>query len=477
MPTLSIPVARPVSPDEAMELARSARSFRHFLRHWRFRNRETGQVQTFADLWEGQARLAELMEREPWIFALKAGKLGFSELACAYDGWVARFRQPNARVHLFSRNLLAARSLLDWVRFGLTNLPDYMRLPVAEGQADGNNSTSLKLLAGPDDVRTVISYPATPHVAIDQTAQHTHLDEFARQPGGGEVVWRSVETTVAPGGSLHIVTRGAGPNFAARLWRQAQRGESRLRPFFAPWDARPDRDQRWYEQERREHGDTAGLWQYAPATWQQAIQGDDTYVYPMFDAPPGRHVIPADPCDLEDCARIAVGVDLGSVTPTAMALVGERSSGRAHVYAEFYVVGASLDQLERQLVEWQEWAGQTIRVFVPPDEKLLLATLRDHGFDAWRAMTEVKAGIQLVRERLGTDGLTVHADCRHLIDEFADYRAAVVTDQTTRVEYAGERPVKHHCDLLDALRYAVAGLAQWQETQPVVLPDGRVYAG
>ncbi|HXK34139.1 MAG TPA: hypothetical protein VNM91_09025 [Dehalococcoidia bacterium] len=476
MTTLTIPAAGPLTADEAAELAACALSFRRFLRHWQFIDREHGAPCSFRDLWQGQAQLAELMERHPWLYALKAGKLGFSELACAYDGWVARFR-PNARVHLFSRNLQAARALLGWVRYGLEHLPPYMRLPVGDGVADGNNSTSLKLIAGPDDVRTVVSYPATAHVAIDQTATHTHLDEFARQPGGGETVWRSVETTVAPGGSLHIVTRGAGPNFAARLWRQALSGESRLHPFFAPWDARPGRDARWYQQELREHGETAGLWQYAPTTWQEAIQGDDTYVYPMFDSPPGRHVKHADPCDLEDCPRVAVGIDLGAVTPTAMALVGERSSGRAHVYAEYYVVGSSLDRVEAQLQEWEQWAGRKVRVFVPPDEKLLLATLREHGFDAWRAMTELKAGIQLVRERLVTDGLTVHAECRHLRDEFADYRATVTADQTTRVEYAGERPIKHHCDLLDALRYAVAGLAQWQDVQPVMLPDGRVYAG
>jgi hypothetical protein len=49
------------------------------------------------------------MERELLILALKAGKLGFTELARACDAWVTLFRQSNARVHLFCRDARAAR--------------------------------------------------------------------------------------------------------------------------------------------------------------------------------------------------------------------------------------------------------------------------------------------------------------------------------------------------------------------------------
>jgi hypothetical protein len=117
-----------LTPHQSSELEACQHSFRHFLPYWQFTNRETGEIGSLAAPWTGQVQLAELIESEPWIFALKAGKLGFTELECAYDGWVARFRQLNARVHLFSRDARAAQDLLSYVRFGLTHLPEWMQL-------------------------------------------------------------------------------------------------------------------------------------------------------------------------------------------------------------------------------------------------------------------------------------------------------------------------------------------------------------
>jgi hypothetical protein len=358
------------------------------------------------------------------------------------------------------------------------HLPDWMRLPILDGEADANNSTSFKLVAGPDDIRTVVSYPATTNVAIDQVGTHTQLDEFARMPGGGEGVWVSVETTVSPiGGTLHIVTRGAGPNYAARLFNIARSGKSRMGAFFAPYDARPGRKGDWYAQEA-EKQTQAGIWQFAPRTWQEALQGDESYVYPMFENPPGRHVVGAHPCELSACKRIAVGIDPGGVHPTAMGLWGERSSGRAHLYEEFYRTHIGAGEIEAQLVEWEQMAGRRIYVVVPQDEPTLLATLVGRGFWAGKANVDKNAGITLCTERLNTNGVTVHAGCVHHIDEFQDYRNPSVEDKTTRVVYAGDRPVKHHADCMDCMRYSLLALAQWpRESVAVRMPDGRVYAG
>lgn len=272
--TLSVAVAPGVtlSVEEAGELARCAASFRYFLPYWRFVNRETGRIETLADLWPGQEEFADLMKREPWLFALKAGKLGFTELECAYDAWVARFRQANARVHLFSRSLEAAKDLKRYVAFGLYHLPEWMRLPTTEGPGS-DTMTSIRLSAGLDDERTIFCYAAGANTSIDQTATHTHLDEFARMPFP-ESTWTTVETTVAPErGTCHIVTRGAGAaNFAATLWQRAMAGQSRLYPFFTDWRQRPGRDGAWYERERGEHTEL-GIKQYAPETWEDAISG------------------------------------------------------------------------------------------------------------------------------------------------------------------------------------------------------------
>lgn len=156
-----------LTTEQRAELDACRQCFEYFLKYYQFRNRETGEVTSLKKLWAGQAEFASLMQDHRWILALKAGKLGFTELECAYDVWVARFGQRNARVHLFSLDVRAAQQLLDYVRFGLTHLPPWMQLPIMREEAGGDTVNSIKLDAGPDDIRTIVSYSAGPHVSID----------------------------------------------------------------------------------------------------------------------------------------------------------------------------------------------------------------------------------------------------------------------------------------------------------------------
>ena len=255
-------------------MAACQESFLAFLPFWTFVNRDKGETAQFDQLWEGQEDLAKVMGQHDWIYALKAGKLGFSELECAYDGWVAMFRQPNARVHIFSRDAQSAEELLGWVRHGLTHLPEWMRLPIAEEERGADTGRSIKLLVSEGDIRQIVRYAAAASVSIDQVCHHAHVDELAHM-AYAEKTWNAVQTTIAPGGTCHVVTRGAGENvFAATLWKMAEAGTAQLFPFFRPWTARPDRDQRWYDQ----HATTLtlqGLHHFAPETPDDALMGDE----------------------------------------------------------------------------------------------------------------------------------------------------------------------------------------------------------
>jgi len=308
-----------LTPLQRSELEACRRSFRAFLPHWRFINRETGDVASFEVLWPGQERFAELMEQESWIFALKAGKLGFTELACSYDAWVALLRQPNARVHLFSRDSRAAQELLGYIKFGLTHLPDWMQLPLMADEPGGDTITSLKLRAGSEDVRTIVSYAAAAHVAIDQTATHAHVDELAHM-AFAETTWSAIQSTIAPNGSCHIVTRGAGDdNFVTTLWAAAESGESPLVPFFMPWNARPGRDRVWREQQSATLPHQ-GFLHFAPESPEDALAGDDTAIYIPFEVWDRCHDPNLPPLMPGDRTPIVLGID-ASVTGDMFAVV------------------------------------------------------------------------------------------------------------------------------------------------------------
>jgi hypothetical protein len=216
------PRVQPVAPSlEWVEYNLCAKSFPFFLTFYHLKNRETGAVVSFrppgtacpsgdpscicsgVGLWQGQAELVEVLRRNEWVFALKAGKLGFTELECAYDAWALLFRRPNARVHLFSKDDSASRSLLRYVKFGLRKMPaawGISFLAIAGGQTLKSLIVRSKWME-PEDQREIISYPATGNVAIDQTAAHSHVDELSHM-ANAEGLWNSGRTTDFTIGSI-----------------------------------------------------------------------------------------------------------------------------------------------------------------------------------------------------------------------------------------------------------------------------------
>jgi len=285
-------------------------SFRTFLPLWHFVDRETGQVRRFSELWPGQEAFLGVMLEHPWLLALKAGKLGFTELECAWDGFKA-LTAANARVHLFSRDFEAAKELLGYVRFGLQRLPEAIRPKILSDERGGDTERSLRFRMGPDDVRTISTYAAGPNVSIEQSCIHAHVDEIARMPFA-EATWNAVASTIAPGGTCHVLSRGAGEdNYLKELWDAAEEGASQLHPFFQDWRQRPGRDPAWYETQAG-NLTAAGLNFYAPDSPDDALAGEDTA--------PFIHIELWDACEDKT---------LPQFLPNEVALEANRDAGRA----------------------------------------------------------------------------------------------------------------------------------------------------
>ncbi len=329
-------------------------SFLEWLRWWPFKNRETGEILTFASMWPGQRDLAQIMMDNPWVFALKAGKLGFTEEECAWDGWIARFK-PNSRIHIYSKEAESAKLILGFVRFGLQNIHSALRLPMQAG------TKVLELRASETDIRTIASYPSnsskgTP--GIDQTATHVHLDELSHVEDP-ETLYSDVSTIVPPGGSLHIVTRGRGDAvYTKELWEKCGNngGGSRMHGFFADWRQRPDRDEQWYreESEDRPH---LGMLFFAPGTPDDALAGSMESVY-----------IPMD-------VWAACRKDLPELT-TDEQMVLSADAGVTHdLYA---VVAATVDPTDAQSV-----AIRAIRTWAPDPETGRIDYAGPEGFIRW----------------------------------------------------------------------------------------------
>jgi hypothetical protein len=250
-----------------------------FFRRWKFVNRETGQVHDFGTLWPGQLEFLRAALEHPKVYALKAGKLGFTELECAWDAYRALFGHPFSRVHLLSKELPAARDLIGYVRFGLEHLPEKWGVRFLEEEAGGKTTTELHLWApwmDPGDRRIIKSYAAKAGAAIDQSAAHTHADEFNHLDENKQApTYLALNSTVEPEtGTFHIVSRGAGPNYGADLFRAALSGENDFYPLFVPWSGRP-RPEGWREKQALDMPGV-GVAHFAPEEYEDALAGEET---------------------------------------------------------------------------------------------------------------------------------------------------------------------------------------------------------
>jgi hypothetical protein len=251
---------------------RAATDFRAFLDLWQFTDQESGQNRTLGEvLWPAQEEFVRITAAHRWVYVLKARKLGETTIACAFDAWVLRFRDRNARVHLFSRREDAARELLAAVKGGLERLPAWLQLPVTRSTAE-----IFELGAGRDDRRIAKAYPADNETAVENSCTHGHIDEWARM-GNPRKVWQAIEPTMA--GSCHIVTTGLGPtNYSSIYWRRSQAGDTRHQPCFIGVLERPDRTQAWLSAQRRSMDDEQFRQEY-PQTWEDALSGGGVYVF------------------------------------------------------------------------------------------------------------------------------------------------------------------------------------------------------
>jgi hypothetical protein len=259
------------TPDDLVEeLGRCATSFRHFLKYWRFTNQDTGEVQTLGEvLWPAQEEFVRVAESENWVFFLKARQLGETTIECAFDGWVTRFGPQNARVHLFHKRELEAIGLLERVKFGLENLPEFMRLPVQR-----ETLTDYQIGNDEQDTRTVKAYPADNDTARGETCNHAHVDEWAFMSNPGRV-WQSIEEACA--GTVHFVTTEIGPaTYTATFWRSCLAGDQIDRkgrpiyPCFIGALARPDRTPEWLAQKLAAAPDKAAVMRELPMRWEDA---------------------------------------------------------------------------------------------------------------------------------------------------------------------------------------------------------------
>jgi hypothetical protein len=349
------------NPEEQKKIVQAAVSFREFLNYWNFVDQDTGKVRVLGEvLWPAQEKFVKQTEEAWWVFFLKARQLGESTIECAYDGWVARFRDlsrygmpsaTNCRVHLYSKKESDAQKLLNQVKFGLERLPEQWRLPVHR------ETTTLYIMdAGfgvTDDKRTLQAYPADNDTSRGDTSSHAHVDEWAFMGSPGRV-WQAIEPSAA--GTVHFVTTEIGPaTYTANFFRaclaskKLDRREDAIVPCFIGALERPDRSEKWLAAKRLEGGDDEISLREYPLSWEEALSsgGDHFFKSKDIDLAITDFRGLQDPVD---GAHYSIGCDIGRHADSSVftvLMVGEDDI--LDVVGFVYLTGLSYPILQQEI--------------------------------------------------------------------------------------------------------------------------------
>jgi len=429
-------------------------SFPAFLRHVKIRDTNRGVIPF--ELWPHTVGVAESWQRGESTIDGKARQQGFSWELAAYDLWTMTFKDYS-RILSISMGERESIELLDKVKFIHQELPSHLRRDI---EMSNQQVFRLKATQG-----TMMALPSTENAGRSFQANVVQFDEFAFHPFAG-ANYDSTRAAIADGGQMIIISTGNGPaNMLHDLWEDPDV------PFvkrFTNWKSRPDRDEEWYDSEKRAYltrGNSMFFHRENPGTVDEMftvfvglVYGpDETQGWKGFQV--HRHMRP-EPFTWEDAEIRVAGIDPGQGDPFAILPAGEKD-GHLHFFDEFYeqAGGTTFNVALEYLMSWHRRAPFDA-IWVDGAEGTLIASLRATGLPAYAASKERGIGISVVRSRLEDDSMTFSPHVDHTRREFQTYRWATRRAPGEANQYTTSTPIDHHGDAMDDVRYCALGISK-----------------
>ena len=205
--------------------------------------------------WPHIIEFAQQLER-PWTMAKedikpedlhtvagKARQVGFSWTVAAFAAWLARFRD-GALVLMESEGQDAAAELLSKTKYVYLNMPEAWQHPF-----DAKSTEHLSFVGSESEIKALPSTQKAGHgfqasiVILDEADNHEHL---ALNMG-------AIQPTIDAGGQLVLlstVEKMKSASMFQNIYRRAMVGKGGYHKIFVPYDARPGRDEEWYEKRK-----------------------------------------------------------------------------------------------------------------------------------------------------------------------------------------------------------------------------------
>jgi len=234
-----------------------------FLREaWHIRHPGRGKIKF--ELRDAQTKGLKHWNENRYSLTLKARQIGWSTLVGAHAFWVA-FMQPDREIIFISRTEREAVALLQKVKYGYENLPEWLKDRGPRLTSDHQQKMPF------DNGSSIISMPSAADPARGSSAYLVVVDEWAFL-NDGEKAWASIEPVANVGGRIiGLSTANGSGNFFHDLWVGAETDENRFATLFMSWRA-GGRDDAWYaEQQRAFSGREWALAQEYPTTADEAF--------------------------------------------------------------------------------------------------------------------------------------------------------------------------------------------------------------
>lgn len=420
-------------------------------------------------LWAGQVPVLDTLADESQVIILKARQLGMTWLCLAWALWNMLFR-PAATVLIFSRRDDEAMYLLgdERLRGMYGKLPGWMR--ARSVLADSGHEWMLS------NGSVARAFPTT--AGDSYTASLAIVDEADLSPDLNRLM-RAVKPTIDGGGQMVLLSRAdkskPESEFKA-IYRGAVQGLNGWAPIFLPWHVRPERDEAWYEAQRRDilsrTGSDDDLHEQYPATDTEALSPrsldkrispawlERCYVpmQPLATLPEGAPALPG----LEVYALPApgrayvIGADPAEGNPTsddsALTLVDAESGEECAALAGKFEPSTLAGHADR-LARW--YNGASVMVERNNHGHAVLLWLRDNGRARVLAGFDGKLGwhsTTLGKTKLYDAAADAFRDEETVLHSFASYWQLASIEGTSL-----RAPDGQHDDRADSYALALAG--------------------
>ena len=268
-----------------IEFSKCMGSFLHFLKWVKIVDPPTldnvgGVIQL--QLWSHLKEVIKALLTQKLIAVMKSRQIGLSWIMAAYALWYVLSHQGGV-VILFSKGEKETWELLAKCRRIWTQLPDFLKLPV--------KPDSSEEIGVPSMMSSIKAFAATESAGVSYTASVVIDDEWDLHPFADQNYLQSKPTRDAGGQFIGVFTVDKlNPDTLAKaVWLDGHNKKNDFNALFFNWRVRPGRDDKWYEETKRNipERELAKLSpelymeQNYPVSWEEALSRSETVA--VFD--------------------------------------------------------------------------------------------------------------------------------------------------------------------------------------------------